>query len=200
MRRAMRGRPLLVGGVAFALLVVGVAWYAVSFRPFPPDTTPQGAYGRIALAVAERRTRDLFPYLETDAQWAAYTVRDLRRDACARVRASYPPAAQPPLLDAWHEEGEAPDGSDLFALVATRRGWIARLERDLSGVDHVEIQGERATVVTSRGTRYPFRLRDNGVWGLTIFTAELGAEAERAARDLDVVKRAAADYERARGD
>ncbi len=196
----MRRRRLLVAGVALALLGVGAAWYAVSFRPFPPETTPEGAYARIALAVAERRARDLFPYLETDAQWAAYTIRDLRRDACARVRASYPPAAGAPLLDGWHEEAEAPDGSDLFALVATRRGWIARLERDLSGVEHVEIHGERATVVTSRGTRYPFRLRDNGVWGLTIFTAELGAEAERAARDLDVVKRAADDYDRARGD
>lgn len=48
----------------------------------------------------------------------------------------------------------------------------------------------------SRGTRYPFRRRPNGIWGLTLFTAELTTEAERAARDHDVVERAAADYAR----
>jgi hypothetical protein len=114
------------------------------------------------------------------------------------VRSSYPPDQRRPLLDAWHDEADSPDGADVFALLAERRAWIPRLERDLSGVAHVEIQGERATVVTARGTRYPFRRRENGIWGLTIFTAELGAEAERAARDLDVVERAAADYDRVR--
>ena len=62
----------------------------------------------------------------------------------------------------------------------------------------VEVNGERATVETARGTRYAFRRRENGIWGLATFTAELVAEAERAARDWDVVQRAATDYERAK--
>ena len=66
-------------------------------------------------------------------------------------------------------------------------GWPARA-RPL-GRGSVDIQGERATVVTGRGTRYPFRRRENGIWGLTLFTAELAAEAERASRDLEVVER-----------
>lgn len=185
---------LLVTGAVLLLLVGGSV--AVARRPFPPDTTPEGAYDRIALAIAERRPRDAFAYLETEAQWASFTVRDLRKKACDRVRATYPPAEQEPLLDAWHELADAPDGPDVFALFATRAGWVARLERDLSGVAHVEIQGERATVVTAHGTRYPFRRRDNGIWGLTIFTAELSAEAEKAARDLEMVERASADYAR----
>ena len=57
--------------------------------------------------------------------------------------------------------------------------------------------GERATIETARGTRYAFRRRENGIWGLTMFTAELLAESEKAARDLEMVKRAADDYERA---
>jgi hypothetical protein len=190
---------LLVVGVLLAVSVVAGSW-AIGRQPFPPETTPEGAYTRIAYAIAQRRPRDAFAYLETDAQWAAYSVRDMRRKACDRVRASYPPEERPRVLDAWRAEGDAPDGSDVFALLAVSRGWVPRLERDLSGVDHVEIAGERATVVTSRGTRYPFRRRENGIWGLTIFTAELTAEAERAARDLDVVERTAADYDRARGD
>lgn len=194
----MRRRTLLVLAAAVALLVVAGS-VAIAKRPFPPDTTPEGAYDRIALAIAERHPRDAFAYLETEAQWACFTIRDLRKRASERVRAAYPPAEQPKLLDAWREEAEAPDGPDVFVLMAAREKWIERLQRDLSGVAHVEVQGERATVVTVRGTRYPFRRRDNGIWGLTIFTAQLQAEAERAARDLEMVERAAADYEHAPG-
>ncbi len=187
--------PLVLLAVA-AGLVIWAGQRATSRQQFPPDTTPEGAYARVALSVAERRYRDVFPYLETEAQWAAFTIRDLRKKSCERLRASYPPAERQGLLDAWHDEAEAPDGPDVFALFAVHRQWAARLERDLSGVARVDIEGERATVITARGTRYPFRRRDNGIWGLTVFTAELQAEAERAARDLDVVQRAAADYDR----
>jgi hypothetical protein len=191
----MLRRPVLLLAIALGLLVAAGS-YAVAHRPFPPESSPEGAYARIALAVADRRPRDAFPYLETEAQWAAFTIRDLRRKACERVRASYPAGDGAQLIDSWRAEAEASDGPDAFAALAVGRGWVKRLERDLSGVSHVEVQGERATVVTARGTRYPFRRRDNGIWGLTIFTAELQAEAERAARDLEVVERAASDYER----
>jgi hypothetical protein len=189
-------RWTLLAIVVLVTLAIWAGSVAIARRPFPPDTSPDGAYARIALAIAERRPGDAFAYLETEAQWASFTIRDLRRQACSRVRASYPAAEQDNLLGAWREEAEAPDGPDVFALFAARRGWAGRLERDMSGVAHVEVQGERASVVTARGTRYPFRRRDNGIWGLTLFTAELDAEAERAARDLDVVERAAADYAR----
>jgi len=191
----MRRWPLLaLVAVLAALFAVGAR--AINHRPFPPDTAPEGAYARIALSIAQRRPHDAFAYLETEAQWAAYTIRDARKKAVGRVRASYPPDQRAPLVDAWKEAAGAPDGADVFAMLAVRRGWVARLDRDLSGAGHVEIEGERATVVTARGTRYPFRRRENGIWGLTIFTAELQAEAERASRDLDTVERAAADYDR----
>jgi hypothetical protein len=193
----VRRWPLFVVAVVAALLIA-LGSRAINRRPFPADTTPDGAYVRIVLAVTERHVRDVFPYLETEAQWAAYTIRDARKRACDRVRASYPPDQQKGLLDGWREEGDAPDGADVVALLGDRRGWIARLERDLSGVASVDIQGERATVVTGRGTRYPFRRRENGIWGLTLFTAELAAEAERASRDLEVVEQAARDYDNGR--
>jgi hypothetical protein len=195
--RAVLRSPLVLGLVALALLVE-VATKVAGHRPFPPDTIPAGAYARIALAVAERRPKDMFAYLETEGQWASFTLHQARRDACEKVRTSYPAEQREKLLDTWKDEGDSADGPDAFARLAASRGWIARLERDLSGVEHVEIQGDRATVVTSRGTRYPFRRRENGIWGLTIFTAELAAEAERATRDLQMVERAAGDYERAK--
>lgn len=190
----MLRRPLVFFAVA-AGLAIWAGQKLTARRQFPPDTTPEGAYARIALSVAERQYREIFAYLETEAQWAAYTIRDMRKRACARVRASYPPAERARLLEAWQGEADAPDGADVFVLLAAARKWPARLERDLSGVAHVDIEGPRATVITARGTRYPFRRRDNGIWGLTIFTAELAAEAERASRDLEVVERDAADYD-----
>lgn len=185
--------------LAVALLVLGVLAFALLYRPFPSDQTPEGAYMRIAHSVSEDKIAAIFPYLETDAQWASYTVRDMRAKACVRIRTSYPEPERSRMLSAYGPEAEAPDGADLFALLARRRGWVARLRKDLSGVVRTEVDGDRASVVTARGTRYPFHRRENGIWGLTIFTADLIAESERASRDLAVVASAADDYGRAAG-
>lgn len=183
--------------ISIALLIVPGSWL-ISHRPFPPDATPEGAYARIALAVSSGKPKDAFAYLETEAQWASYSIRDARKQAASRVKTSYPAAERDRLLAGWQGVADAPDGPDAFAALARQRGWIARLEKDLSGVAQTEIRGDRATVVTARSTRYSFRRRDNGIWGLTLFTAELAAEAERATRDLEVIQRAADDYDRDR--
>ncbi len=185
--------------LVLGLLALVVAM-AVNHRPFPSDHTAEGAYDRVARSVAEDRVRDVFPYLETESQWASFTIKDARAKACARIRTSYPESERPPLLAAYGPLADAPDGADVFAMIARQRGWIGRLRRDLSGVASVDTEGERASVVTARGTRYPFRRRDNGMWGLTLFTADLVAESERASRDLAVVNAAADDYDRARGE
>jgi hypothetical protein len=190
-------RGLVIAGLA-ALVFGGVyvAWQR-STR-FPPDTTPEGAYLRIVVAVGEGRARDCFAYLEDRAQHAAYSIRDYRKTASDRVAAAYPEPERARLLDAYRTHATAPDGADVWLDMARSRGWVTRLRRDLSGAVKIEVSGERASIETARGTRYGFRRRENGIWGLTMFTAELVAEAERAARDAEVVERAAADYERAR--
>jgi hypothetical protein len=180
--------------VTLIALVVFMAFRSMS-PAFPSDRTPAGAYLRIAKAVADGDPKAMFAYLETDAQWASFTIRDARKKALDRVRAGYPAAERDAYVKAYGPEGDAVDGAALFAAVATQRGWIARLRKDLSGVARVEIDGQRASVVTARGTRYPFRVRENGIWGLTIFTADLQAESEKASRDLAVVSAAADDYQ-----
>jgi hypothetical protein len=190
-----RPRKIAIAGVLAVGL--GVALFFTIHRPFPSDRTPEGAYLRIAIALSKDQPRDVFPYLETEAQWASYSIRDARAKACERIRDAYPEPERSKLLAAYGPDAAAPDGADELVLIALRNGWIARLRKDLSGAVSVEIDGERATIVTARGTRYPFRRRDNGIWGLTIFTADLLAMSERAARDLDVVRAAADDYARA---
>jgi hypothetical protein len=200
--------PLLSGPwtrrrVALALLGViatlGLLSVVGAHLMYPSDRTPEGAYYRVMIAVNRGKPAQFFAYLETPAQHACYTIRDYRRRARERVQRAYPEPRQKELLAQHVAEATAADGADVFALYAERLGFVDRLRKDLSGVARVEQHGERATVETARGTRYPFRRRsENGIWGLTLFTAVLEAEAERAARDFALIDRAAADYERAR--
>jgi hypothetical protein len=186
--------------VSFALLALGAALLGrllYAYVSFPSDRTPEGAYLRVAIAVNRGKAEDFFAYTETRAQHAAYTIRDFRKQARERVLATYPEPERSRLAAEYAAEANAPDGADVFALYAKRYGWVARLRRDLSGIKKVEVAGDRATVETVHGTRYPFRRRENGIWGLTQFTPILDAEAERAARDFSVIERAANDYARA---
>lgn len=182
-----------------AVVLVSSLLYVLFHRPFPPDTTPRGAYMRVARSVGEDDPRAFFAYLETEAQWACFTIHDMRAKASKRVESSYPEPQRTEMLAQYKEMTDAADGSFVFALVYRERGWAKRLRRDLSGVANVDTEGDRASIVTAQGTRYPFRRRDNGIWGLTIFTAELLADAEKATRDLEVVSAAADDYDRASG-
>jgi hypothetical protein len=165
---------------------------------FPSDRKPEGAYLRVVIAINKGNPSAFFPYIETEAQHACYTIRDYRKKSVERITASYPVPDRAKTLALYKPFADAPDGADILALYAKQMGWLDRMRRDLSGIGRVEIQGDRATVQTVRGTRYPFRRRENGIWGLTLFTASLAAEAERAARDAALVEQAAGDYDRAK--
>ena len=193
-----RRQAILLLGTAGAVVVgVPLGWSAYAAFRFPSDRTPEGAYLRIVLAVSKGKGRDVFPYLETEAQHALFTIREYRAKALARVRETFDEPERTKWETAYRDEGDAKDPAELWAVLAMREGWDARLRKDLSGISAVERVGKRATVETTRGTRYPFREADNGIWGLTLFTAELVAYKERATRDHQIIDRAASDYERA---
>lgn len=187
-----RRAALLAGVVLVVVLLVAALW-----RPYPSARTAEGAYMRLARAVTEAKLETAFAYLEDDARDACYTVQRSRKEARELVAASFPEPERSEVLARYREEAEVASGAALFALVAVRRGWDARLRKDLSGVVDVESDGDRATVVTARGTRYSFRRQRDGGFGLTMFSAELVTDGNRAARDLDVVRKAAQDYARA---
>ncbi len=185
-------------GVVLAALATAVLAFAFH-KPFPSDKTPEGAYARIAKALAEQHARDVFPYLEQDAEDAAFSIRDMRKASCDAIERSYPAGAERDALLATYEpDAKTKDGPDELLLLDARHGFFARLRKDLSGAKSVEVSGERATVTTARGTRYSFRRRPNGIWGLTLFSAEMLADSERAARDLASVRASAEDYARAK--
>jgi len=190
-------RRTVLGLVALVPILAAVGFVVQNRTSFPKDTTPEGAYVRIVLAISEGRPRDCFAYLETQAQWASYTIRDYRGQAALRIAKAYPEPEKSSALATYRKQADAEDGADVWLSLGESRGFITRLRKDLSGIARIEVTGERATIETARGTRYAFRRRENGIWGLTMFTAELLAESEKAARDLEMVKRAADDYERA---
>ena len=188
MRRAL---IYVFAGLA-SILILALVWAHVSF---PSDRTPEGAYLRVVIAVNRGRAQDFFAYTETRAQHACYSIRDYRKKMRERVLQSFPEPERSRLAAEYAEQAAAPDGADVLAIFAKQNGWMNRLRQDMSGIARVEVQGERATVQTAHGTRYPFRRRDNGIWGLTMFTATLDAEAEKAARDSALIEQAASDYD-----
>lgn len=137
--RGVRYAKLLAALALLALVATAIGF--ATRRPFPSDRTPEGAYLRIALSLDEGRIRDMFPYLETEAQWASYTIRDARAKAYALIRASYPKGQGDDLLEAYEPLAQAPDGADAFAWLAAHKGFVTQLRRDLSGVAKVDVEG-----------------------------------------------------------
>jgi hypothetical protein len=194
-RTGQKRRPWLLVGLLPALLALG--WFGYAWLTFPSDRTPEGAYLRVVKAVNLGQPEQYFPYIETAAQHACFSIGDYRERSKVLVLEAYPEGdVQRQALSVLEPFASAPDGPQVFAAYAEREGWLADLRRDVSGIGHVEVQGERATVETVRGTRYAFRRRDNGIWGLTGYTPFLAEEAERAARDQERFAEAAADYRR----
>ncbi len=191
----MSKRSLVLWAAAVVVVAVGVLVIR-RLTEFPPDTTPEGAYLRIAHALATGEDEACFPYLEEEAQHAVFTIHGYAGKAVARIEATYPEAQKQQALRPYAALAKLEGGPAVWVELARRNGWLGRLRRDLSGVATVEQAGERATVITARGTRYSFRVRPNGIWGLTMFTAELERDAARFARDWEQIERAAADYER----
>jgi hypothetical protein len=184
----------------FAVFAAGTALAGCrKSMPFPAEDTPEGAYARIAVAISDGRPRDLFPYLEDEAQWAAHTIRKERATALARARTTHPADDLAKLEAELAVDANAPDGADVFLRIARSRGWVSRLRRDLSGVSRVERDGDRVTIVTARGSRYAMRRRTVGIYGLTMFTAELADIAEKATRDRARIEEASRDFAAAGG-
>jgi hypothetical protein len=190
---SMNRRGLLV------LLALPPLVYAGAWLAYPSDKTPKGAYFRLTNAVNLGREDQVFPYLETAAQHAAFTIHKYHADALRRILEAYPDDKRDEERKRFAELAALEPGPGVFEWYARRLGWMDQLRKDLSGVARVEVNGERATVETVRGTRYAFRQRENGMWGLTLFTARLVADAEKAARDYSLVEAAATDYVDAKG-
>lgn len=189
---AISRRTWVVGGI-LAALTLPIAW---SIGTFPSDKTPEGAYLRIVKAVNQGQPQSFFAYIDEEAQHACYSILSYRQQSLARVRGGYPQEARGDLELRLEQIARLEDAPYVFAAYAEREGWLSQLRADLSGIHHVETEGARATVVTANGTRYAFRRRPGGIYGLSAFTAYLMEEAEKAARDHKLIEKTASDYQK----
>jgi hypothetical protein len=187
----------LLWTLAFLGLLIGsgLTW---SNLTYPSDRTARGAYLRIAQAVIRDRPEEFFAYTDEEAQHACYSLLEYRKKAEKRILAAYPQEKQALALQPFAPVLKLTRAEEVLAYYARREGWLSQLRRDLSAVSQVEATGPRATVITVLGTRYAFRRRPGGIYGLTAFTPFLHEEAERAARDFVLIDRTASDYEVAR--
>lgn len=181
---------------ALLILLIPLLVFAYSWWTYPSDRTPEGAYLRVVSAVNRGAAAAFFAYTEEAAQHACFSIRDYRKQTLLVAEEHYPTEELALLKERYEPFAAAQDGADVFALMVEREGWLAQLRRDVSGVKAVEEEGPRASVITSKGTRYAFRKRPNGIWGMTAFTPTLVDEKERAARDLEQVEKAAKDFAR----
>ncbi|MCH2107874.1 MAG: hypothetical protein MK135_00970 [Polyangiaceae bacterium] len=188
-------RYLLLVGLSM-IAIVGVALTILRLS-FPSDQLPEGAYLRVAKAVTNNDPASFFAYLEEPAQHACFTISRYRSDARRLIEETYPMEAAQKALKKLGEPILEGDGPAIFSSYAKTQGWVEQLRADLSGVKTTRVEGLRATIETVRGTRYSFRRRPNGIWGMTAFTASLLAEAEKSARDFELISRAATEYRRA---
>src|SRR5580658_9480400 len=98
-------------GVAVALGLAQVGWARFTSR-FPPDSSPEGAYLRIAVAISEGRPRAGFAYL------------DYRKKASDRIAVAYPEPERGRLLEAYRVAATAEDGADVWLAMAEEHHWI----------------------------------------------------------------------------
>ena len=146
LRKRTPWRPI---GVVGAVVLVATLALVLARRPFPSDQTPAGAYMRVAQSVGQDDPRAFFAYLETEAQWACFTIHDMRAKASKRIAESYPEPRRSSLLAQYKPAAEAADGNEVFAILYREQNWTRHLHRDLSRMATVETKNERASVVTA---------------------------------------------------
>ncbi len=164
--------------------------------------TPEEAYRRLADAVAARDAARLFDALDLQTRWSWMTVQRAQREAYDVVLSTHPEGPdRARLLERLEAAAHAESARDLFAAKLPENAW-----QDLSG----RLRGSRAEGIRPQGAheaesigpgggRLLFRRDPRGQrgWGYAGLS-DAGADLERRAlADLELVRRSAADYERA---
>ena len=171
--------------LALAALLLGVAFASVdrAWRASRPPTRRRApTCASPWTGTGDARTAS--PTSRIEAQHAGYSIRDYRKRASDRVAAAYPEPERTRLLEAYSAHATRPTAPTCGSTWPSSAAGSAAC----AAISRASPRWRRAASAPPsrpRGTRYGFRRRENGIWGLTLFTAELAAEAERAARDAD---------------
>ncbi len=163
--------------------------------------SPEEGYRQLALAVQARDARALFAALDQETRWSWMTIQRSHREAYDIVQSVYPDGAERARQIARFEAGAQSDGADaLFATQVTDKDWqelAVIVSAQATPAATFRTSGDTATADV-RGKAVPFRQGPkDGRWGYTGYAETAEATKRRAMTDLDLLRRSAADYERA---
>jgi hypothetical protein len=159
----------------------------------PDGRTVEGALGKAATALAAHDHAALFRVIDQRARHALAAVVHARREAAKVIREEYPAPEQARALEALGDAQHARDAADLFA----RRCPTACLEQLSSQVGaptETRTEGKLTVVRTSRGGELKLYLGNDTWYGIEWHTDALIRERDRAAAELDLVKKNAELY------
>lgn len=164
----------------------------------PTAKTPEEAYRRYSLAVAGRDGGALFDALDQGTRWCWMTVQRTHREAYDILLSSFPEGPDRTRQLRRFEAGAlASHEREVFAawFDAARFGPLAQTGGATPAFEPAG-DGEVTAVVNS--VRLPFRRgpKDGG-WGYAGLAAESDDAQRRAIADLEIIRRSAADWERA---
>jgi hypothetical protein len=131
--------------------------------------------------------------LDERARFALGSIHHSRSAAAREVRTNYPPDARESALrelgDALRVGGEA----ELFAL-RCGDACLDAFAESLGAPREVSVEGRISTVTTVRDTQAQLYRADDGRYGLVWESEALIRERTRAAAELDLIRKNAAQY------
>lgn len=162
------------------------------------DSTPRGAFERMADAAQSESVGDLFDALDDESRDAvsglhgaqARIGRLLRRDFLTEEREGVP--------GRWRLGAEARDARSVFAAWCREYECLAEVTDRLSAPVRVDIDGAGARVLVRKGRSYPFSRSRRGRWGLSLFRDRLRRWNVEVHRDLESIAHSAGILRRLR--
>ncbi len=181
---AKRQRLFWIGGAAVVAALLAAAWMSWVHASYPSDREPRGAYVRIVESVTRNRPEDFFAYLEDAAQHACFTIRDYRKAALGRVRASFPGERAARVRAALRSDRGCSRRSRGIGLLCAKAKAGSQARSRLARAAAVEIQGERAA--RRHGAGHSLQLPTPCGWDLGAhgLSPKLTSEARRAQRAI----------------
>ena len=191
----MGNKLILVGPLTITLLAVQSVVIAGCWAP---DTRePRGAIAVAAEAVEAGQPRRLFRVIDQRSRHALAAIQQSRAQAAGLIRSDYPTATQTEALAALGDAALATDAPDLFERRCPRTCQTELGALLGAPVSERTVQGEAGPeleIETATGTRVRLYKGKLGHYGIVFRRAELYAERDRAARELDQIRANAEVY------
>ncbi len=156
--------------------------------------SPQDAYQRLTVAVRAHDAARLFDVLDQETRWSWMAVHRGRREAYDITLSNVPPGPdRDKELKRLDAAALAESARDLFVRTLPESTWPELLAL-LGGPAPREVEGRAETEMSGR--KVVFRKDDRG-WGFTGLAEAAEEQKRHALSELDNLRNAAADHERA---